>query len=333
MSEQANGPTSSGGSLALVMDVGGTSTRAALASRDGKLLWRDRAATNAQLGTDSIIAAIETLIRRGFSEAGDRQVAGVGLALAGPVDPKTGIMYSPPNLPMLDGVSFKSLLHGKVNAPIFVGNDATLAALGEYHYGAGAGAHTLVYLTVSTGIGGGIVVNGQPIWGAHGMAGELGHMTIDRHGAGCKCGHVGCLESLASGTAVADRARELAEKKSGSVLAEMVSGRLERISSQMVFEAAAREDPIAVEVVEHAALALGAGLVNILHIFDPDVIVIGGGVSNDWHYLKPTVESYIQSNAMSHILKRGFKLITSLGDEIGLIGAAALVWQNTRDQG
>ena len=114
------------------------------------------------------------------------------MALAGPVDPKTGIMYSPPNLPMLDGVSFKSLLHGKVNTPIFVGNDATLAALGEYHYGAGAGAHTLVYLTVSTGIGGGIVVNGQPIWGAHGMAGELGHMTIDRHGAGCKCGHVGC---------------------------------------------------------------------------------------------------------------------------------------------
>ena len=329
MSEDTATSTGSGKSLALVMDVGGTSTRAALASRDGGLVWKDRVATDAHKGAESVIAAIEALIHRGFSEAGDRQVAGVGLALAGPVDPDTGIMYDPPNLPMLDGISFKTLLHGKVRAPIFVGNDATLAALGEYHYGSGAGAHTLVYLTVSTGIGGGVVVNGQPMWGAHGMAGELGHMTIDRYGDRCKCGHVGCLESLASGTAIANRARKLALEKNASALAEMVSGRLEQISSEMVFEAAADGDAIAVEVLEHAALSLGAGLVNILHIFNPDVIVIGGGVSNHWDYLRPAVETYIENNAMSHILKRGFKIVTSMGDEIGLLGAAALVWQST----
>ena len=314
--------------VALVMDLGGNWIRVALIAEDGELLWRERVPTVAQDERPAVIARMEALLHQAISRVGDRRVAGIGLGLASPVDPNTGIMHNPPNIPVLDGVSFKSLWGKSVQWPILVGNDATLAALGEYRYGAGAGAHTLVYMTISTGIGGGVVINGHPMMGAYGMAAELGHMCIDRNGPPCKCGGVGCLESFSSGTAIADTARRRLEAGVASTMADMVSGELGRISAEMVFEAAVRGDPVAREILEEAAQALGAGMVNILHIFNPDVIAIGGGVSGNWDYLQPTVRSYIEAHAMSHIQKLGFRLeISTLGDDIGLLGAAALVWQ------
>ena len=313
-----------------MLDVGGSWIRVALASRNGKLLWQDRVRTQAQeSGGAAVPARIEAQIERGRSEAADRRIAGIGLALAGPIDPKSGIMYSPPNIPSLDGVSFKELLKDKVESPVFVANDATLAALGEYRYGAGVGAHTLVYLTISTGIGSGVVIEGRPMMGANGMAGELGHMSVATGGPPCQCGNVGCLERLASGTAIADTAREMLTKGGPSVIRDLVSGDIARVSSATVFEAAERGDAPAREILEGVAQSLGAGLVNVLHIFNPDVIILGGGVSlNHWEYFRHDVEEYIRAHAMSHVLKLGYKLaLSSLGDDIGLLGAAAFVWQ------
>ena len=331
MSDDISGPSLHDGEpVALVMDVGGNWIRAALVTPGGDIIWRDRMPTMAQEDGQAVIGRIESMLDAAISHVGDREVAGIGLGLAGPIDPETGIMYSPPNIPGLDGVSFKSLWKNKVKWPVLVGNDATLAALGEYRYGAGVGAHTLIYLTVSTGIGGGIVVNGRPLMGVHGMAGELGHMCIDRHGPLCKCGSTaGCLESLASGTAIADTARRRLSEGGGSMLKDMVSGDLVSISAETVFEAAAQGDPLSRQILEDVAHSLGAGLVNILHIFDPDVIVIGGGVSRNWDYLQPSVQTYIEDHTMSHIQKMGFRLeVSSFGDDIGLLGAAALVWQS-----
>jgi len=319
--------------LALVMDLGGSWIRVALAIRSGHLLWHERMPTNAEEGGTAVISRVDALLQRGISRAEDRRIVGIGIAIAGPVDPETGIIYSPPHIPGLDGVSFKSLWGKRWDWPLLVGNDATLAALGEYHYGSGSGAHTLVYITISTGIGGGMVVNGRPLMGAHGMAGELGHMTVDRNGPRCKCGNIGCLEAIASGTSIAEAAQRRVQDVGPShasplLMMDMASGEMDRISAAMVFEAAKKGDSLSQEILEDVARAVGAGLVNILHAFNPDIIVIGRAVSHNWDYLWPGVQSYIEPHAMSHIRKLGFKLaVSSLGDDIGLLGAAALVWQ------
>ena len=330
MSDDTGGTSLHGeGPVALVMDVGGNWVRVALITPGGDIVWRDRIPTGARESGQAVIGRIESMRDAGVSHAGGREVAGIGLGLAGPIDPETGIMYNPPNIPGLDGVSFKSLWENRVKWPVLVGNDATLAALGEYRYGEGVGAHTLVYLTLSTGIGGGIVVNGRPLMGANGMAGELGHTCIDMNGPICKCGSTGCLEALASGTAIADTAKRRLLEGGDSMLMNMASGDPASISSATVFEAATLGDPISRKILDEVARSLGAGLVNILHTFNPDVIVIGGGVSLNWDYLQPSVRAYIEEHAMSHIQKLGFRLeVSSLGDDIGLLGAAALVWQS-----
>ena len=317
-----------GDPVAVVMDMGGTWIRVALATRDGELIWKDRTPTNAGGGADAIIRSAEQLLRQAVQEAGSRSISGIGAGMAGPVDPHTGIMHSPPNLRALDGISPKSVLADRLKRSILVGNDATLAALGEYTYGQGAGARTLVYMTISTGIGGGMVIDGSPLMGAHGMAGELGHMVVDPNGPSCSCGGSGCLEALASGTAIAERARGLIQNGGTSSISRMASGDTEGITAAMVFAAAEAGDSLARCVLDDAARALGVGLVNILHIFDPDVIVLGGGVSGNWEYLRPAVQSYIESHAMPHVFRAGYRLLVSgLGDDIGLLGAAALVWR------
>ena len=171
--------------------------------------------------------------------------------------------------------------------------------------------------------------------GANGMAGELGHMSVATGGPPCQCGNVGCLERLASGTAIADTAREMLTKGGPSVIRDLVSGDIARVSSATVFEAAERGDAPAREILEGVAQSLGAGLVNVLHIFNPDVIILGGGVSlNHWEYFRHDVEEYIRAHAMSHVLKMGYKLaLSSLGDDIGLLGAAAFVWQEVDGAG
>ena len=314
-------------SVALAMDLGGTWIRAALVTQAGNIIWQERTPTNPGDAKEAIVGRINDAISRGLSAAQDNTLAGVGLALAGPVDPRTGILYAPPNLLQLDGVSFKNIWQERGKWPVFTGNDATVAALGEYTYGSGVGSRTLIYITLSTGIGGGIVVDGRPMDGAYGMAGEIGHMCIDRNGPLCKCGHRGCLESYASGTAIGETAQRLVKARTDSMLVNMVSGDLSKISAQHVFQAARAGDVVSQELLDDVSQALGVGLVNILHLFNPDIIVIGGGVSQSWDCLWPTVDRYIQTNAMAHIRKMGFQVVvTSLGDDIGLLGAAAMVW-------
>ena len=317
------------GPFALAIDLGGTWVRAALVARAGRIAWRGRVLTGSQEPRDVIVGRVNDLISEALSgKAGDK-VAGIGIAVASPVDPDTGIMYAPPNLMHLDGVSFKKIWSDKGRWPVLTGNDATLAALGEYTYGAGKESKTLVYITQSTGIGGGIVADGRLVEGAHGMAGEIGHMCIDASGPLCKCGHRGCLESYASGTAIAEAARSLAQSRTDSVLADMVDGDLGELTSEHVFQAARAGDETSGEILGRVSQAMGVGLVNVLHLFNPDTIVMGGGVSQNWDYLRPMVEEYLQGNSMEHIRKLGYRIVvTSLGDDVGLLGAAALVWSH-----
>ena len=323
--------------VAVAMDWGGTWTRAAVVDRSGNFLWQSRVANPKGGSQTQLLESADALLREAIDWCGEYSIAGVGLAIAGPVDPATGILYDPPNLRVLDGVSLKSRWEPMVAYPVWVGNDANLAALGEFHYGAGRDAtgqgrapRTLAYITVSTGIGGGVVDREQVFVGANGVAVEIGHMTIDQRETApqCQCGNHGCLESLASGTAIARMARA---KLAGSASTEsvMASEAIETLSSESVFKAAAQGDKLALDVLEGAVQALSVGLSNVLHVFNPDLVVLGGGVSaglNDLDYL-PRIKSLMLKRAMSQRHK-AFRLVPSqLGDGVGMVGAAAMVWQ------
>ncbi len=219
---------------------------------------------------------------------------------------------------------------------MWVGNDANLAALGEFHFGVGLYAsievsppRTQVYVTVSTGIGGGVVDRERLFLGANGLAVEIGHMVIDRSASApaCQCGNRGCLEALASGTAIARTARSRVTETEGHSSA-LASGEVEAITSETVFQAAVQGDGLALNILEDVVDALSVGLTNALHLFNPDLVVLGGGVTvglTDLNFL-PRIESLMLQRAMSQRHK-DFRLAASrLGDNVGMVGAAALVW-------
>ena len=233
-------------------------------------------------------------------------------------------------------MSLKEAWESELGFPVLVGNDATLAALGEFTYGAGLEArqfrpesNSLVYITVSTGIGGGVIDRGRLMQGAQGLAGEVGHMVIDRRPDApmCQCGNRGCLEALASGTAIAIRAREKAAEpgNKGCALSALEPG---LITAERVLEAAGEGDSVAWGILDDVLDALSVGMTNLLHLFNPDLVVMGGGVTFGLVRmgLLPRIYSQMQQRAMTDG-HRSFQLIPSrLGDAPGMLGAASLVW-------
>ena len=323
--------------LALAMDWGGTWARAALIDREGRLLWKDRVANAAGATQDDLLAAAGSLLQGAQAQAGDRSIAGAGIALAGSIDAASSMLLSSPNLPALNGANLPELWGPMLGLPVWVGNDANLAALGEYHYGAGRpqppnheAARTLVYLTFSTGVGGGIVDRGVVFTGAAGAAGEVGHMTIDARAdsPACNCGNNGCLEALTSGTAIGRAAQaRLGDATPGAPLQQAYESDA-TVTSEAVFAAAARGDVVAIEVVDAAVGAMIVGLGNVLNLFNPDVVVIGGGVTQGLVALGLVehIEVGMRRRAMSSG-QRAFRLsVATLGENEGMVGAASLVW-------
>lgn len=321
--------------VALAMDWGGTWNRIAVVDRQGEILWQSRQPNAPGADRAQLLAAGAGLIEQARDWCGDRAIAGLGIAVAGPVDAATGTLLDPPNLPALNGVSLKDHWAPALPFPVHIGNDANLAALGEYRYGAGLAARreqntaaTLVYVTVSTGIGGGVIDQGRLFLGANGMAAEIGHQVVERSNAAaqCQCGAQGCLESLASGTAIARIARRRAAAPGAN--SELSARSAEEITAESVFAAAGRGDPLAGEIVEDAIQTLAVGLVNVLHLYNPDLLVMGGGVSAGLvrQGLLPHLNTLMLERAMSDG-HRNFRLVPSrLGDAAGMLGAAALVW-------
>jgi len=313
--------------LCIAMDLGGTKMRVALIDRTGDLIQRDSEPTLANQSREQTLERLTSIITRLVSSTGDRKLVGIVASLASLVDPVTGTMNNPPNLPGWDNFSLKPLLEATFNLPFWAANDATLGAIGEHACGIGQGISNLLYITVSTGIGGGIIVNGSPFLGSRGFAGELGHMSIDRNGPSCACGNRGCLEMFASGTAIARFARERLENGETSLILEMAGKDITNVNSKMVMEAADRRDPLGVELIEQFARDLGLGLVNLIHIFDPQMIIIGGGVSQSSRTYSAALDATIRSNVIPH-LKEHINVVTSvLGDDASLLGAATLAFQ------
>jgi glucokinase len=322
--------------LVVAVDLGGTQIRTAVLR--GKTLYsRVGLLTGKNPTPERIIPRVYAAVQEAIDKAdrGNEPIAGIGIAAPGPLDYKTGVIYTPPNLPAWRGVPLGDMMMQRFGLPVFVENDAHAAGLGEYLFGAGRGCGDMVYLTISTGIGGGIISNGRIMEGASGTAGELGHMTVDWRGERCSCGNIGCLEAIASGTAIARQANEaLAAGRADDLLVFLKSQQPEaEITARVVAAAAAAGIISAQVIIMRAAEALGVGLVNIIHSLNPEVIVLGGGVTQMGDLLLEPALRLVRERTMSVPRTAARITLAELGVNTGLIGAGALIYYYSRGDG
>lgn len=348
--------------LVIGLDLGGTQIRAAVL-RGARIQARAATLTGGEPTPEKVLPRIYTTIQQALDGAGATpdEIVGIGVSAPGPLNNRTGTLYAPPNLPTWNGVPLRDILREKYGRPVCVEHDANAAALGEYRFGAGQGSKNIVYLTVSTGIGAGMIIDGRILEGVNGTAGELGHMTIDWRGERCTCGNIGCLEVLASGTAIARKANEAIASAQGVELLAFARTMLEhtttvpdkhalptqdlstqpldaspipgldnapegelKMTARTVARAAEAGIPVARAIIDSAAEALGVGLVNILHIFSPEIIILGGGVMKMGSMLIEPALKIVQERTMRANLAGARIVLAQLGGNAGLIGAGAL---------
>ena len=292
--------------------------------------------TLADEGADAVVnriaSMIEKVIAQTISETGAvrSDFAGVGIGSPGPLDREKGIVIVTPNLgwrnfPLRDEVA------NRVGLPASLDNDANCATLGEWWCGAAKGGRHVVGLTIGTGIGGGLILDGRLFHGASDVAGEIGHTTIDSTGRRCKCGNYGCLEAYASGPAIAERAREALAGGEPSTLLELVGGDLTRITAQLVYEASKQDDDVARQVVRETANFLGAGVANLLNIFNPDVVVIAGGVTQAGEPLFEPLRAEVRRRAFRPAVEACRIVPGTLKGSAGVVGAVATFKQQVLD--
>jgi glucokinase len=247
-------------------------------------------------------------------------VCAIVAAAPGWVNPQLGIVYTCPNIPGWDNLPLAQILHDRFGVPVKLGNDANLAALGEWRYGAGRGHHNLIYLTISTGIGGGVIIDDRMLLGAHGIAAEMGHVTVIPDGPMCGCGQRGHLEAVGSGTAIGRYVAEQLAQGVPSSLSEIVNP-----TGRDISEAAEHGDPLAKAALGRAGTHIGHAIANFLHIFNPSMIILGGGVSRSGPFLLEPLRAGIAERIISPEYLHGLVITTAeLGDDAGLLGAVAL---------
>jgi glucokinase len=312
----------------LVADIGGTKILVALFDSEGKMLAGESRPTLAEEGVAAVIERLGSYVLEllGKKNLHPSELAGIGIACAGGIDTGRGAVVTPsPNLPDWSDVPLMDIVHRRFGVITFLLNDASAAALGEHRYGAGKGVNNLVLFTLGTGIGGGIIVEGKLYLGAVGGAGELGHMTVDSHGPRCGCGNTGCLEMLASGRAIERDAVDRLRQGAGSSLADLAGGEIEKITAAQVGAAARSGDPLACDILSRAAYYLGVGMVNIVNIFNPEMVIIGGGMAELGDILLEPGRRMVAERAFS-VSSRAVRIVTAqLGNEAGVYGAAAFV--------
>lgn len=319
--------------LVVAVDIGGTKILTAVFAPDGKMLAKSTHFTLAGEGKNAVVGRVASSIESLLSDNNLRlpQIGAVSIACAGGIDTGRGVVVTPsPHLPDWVEVPLaeiiKILLGG---VKTFVLNDASAAALGEHRYGVGRGVKDLVLLTLGTGIGGGIIAAGKLYLGAVGGAGELGHMTIAADGPKCGCGNTGCLEMLASGSAIErDAIGRLKAGEKSSVM-DMVSGELDKVTAEIVGQAARSGDRLARAVIDRAAYYLGIGLVNVTNIFNPELIIIGGGMAEMGEMIIGPGRKMVAERAFSVSGRAVRIVIAGLGNEAGVYGAAAFALDST----
>lgn len=312
----------------VAVDLGGTKIIAALVSADGRMLFEQRITTDAHAGLDVVVgrlfSAIDLVIEKSSLSLSD--LHGISVAAAGSMDLEKGIITLSPNLPGWRDVPLRDIVHDHYKIDSYLVNDAQAAALGEHRFGVGRGTRYLVLLTLGTGIGGGIIINGRLYNGVKGSGGEIGHMTIDLRGPRCACGNVGCLEVMASGTAVARDTVARITSGAKTALLDMVGGDLRLITAEKVGIAARSGDPLCREIIATAAGYIGVGLVNLTNIFNPEMIVLGGGMSSLGDMLLEPACKLVKERAFPLSAATVRIVLAELGNDAGVYGAAAFAF-------
>jgi glucokinase len=310
----------------LGLDVGGTKLAGGVVAGNGAVLSMEVAPSRVDEGPDAMIDRHLDLGRTAVSAAGVpwSQIRAVGIACGGPLDPFAGIIQSPPGLPGWDEVPLVAKVAAALRRPTVVDNDATACAIAEWWFGAGRerGVSNLVYLTISTGVGGGLILDGRVYRGAAGNAGELGHLTVDYLGRQCGCGRRGCLEAYASGPQIAARARERIAGGGESSLAGLAE-----VTASDVATAAAAGDPVASEVWDETTAMLGSAVANVLDVFNPELVVLGGGVTRAGDQLLIPVREAALRQAMAPARDAADIVLAGLGEELGVVSAATVAFE------
>lgn len=311
------------------VDLGGTSINVGVVPVDGGTVLGMRSMpTEAHRGAKLVVDRMVGMIRDAMRDArregalSDGAFLGIGLGSPGPLDRETGTVLETPNLGWRN-FPLRDLIANEVGLEAVLDNDANAATLGEWWLGAARGVDTLIGVTLGTGIGGGIVLDGHVYHGTSDVAGEIGHMTIDSTGRKCNCGNYGCLEAYASGPAIAARAVEGLNAGAASLLPDMVGGELDRITAETVYEAIVAGDPYAAEVMRETARFLGTGIANLINVLNPEMIVISGGVTRAGDHLFEPLRAEVRRRAFREASETCRIVSSELGDMAGVIGAAA----------
>jgi glucokinase len=312
----------------LAGDVGGTNLRIAAVSRDGSVLRQFTEPTPKDGTSVDLVEAVHRVAQQCIdTEPGSLTPAAFGLAIAALVNPIQGRILSSPNLPQLNGLVLADAISEKLQLKVVIENDATAAAIGEHWLGSSRGATTSVFVTLGTGVGGGLILDGQVFRGVDGTAGEVGHICVEPEGHPCGCGSRGCVEQYASATAIVRVATERLQDNSRSSLKDLTG-----FTSKDVYDAASSGDAVAAETFAVMGRYLGIALAGLVDVLNPELIVIGGGAAGSWDHFIDHLRSEIDARAFRHPAQRVHVVRASLGGKAGILGAARVALNSIEGQ-
>jgi glucokinase len=310
--------------VAFAVDLGGTNIRGAIVTREGEIQYFRNVRTAVRGGVYAIVDQIVALAEEVFEEHGSRLTAGIGVVAPGPLEPKAGIVRFAPNLPGWENVPLSRLLEERLQIPVVLGNDGNCAALGESMFGAGRDVDNLIYLALGTGLGAGIIHQGQLIEGVAGVGGEVGHVSIDPNGSRCTCGGIGCMEAYIGGWAIA-RHGEMAVHSERSTLIREIAGE-GQITAEVIARAAQQGDRAAIDIFARGARALAVGIGGLVNVFNPEKIIIGGGLARAGDLILEPFRTSLPNYCMLPIYRHVSVVPSALETNTGLYGAAANVF-------
>jgi len=312
---------------AVGLDLGGTFIKVGLVSENGEILKKEQFPTKAEEEKKEVILQqMEKAVDFAIDEySGKKEIAGIGIGTPGLVD-NNGIVFEAPNLPGWTNLPLKKIFEEKYHLPIAVENDVNSITWGEYSFGAGKGCRTMICITLGTGLGGGIVINGQLLRGATFSAVEIGHITIDYKGPECKCGSIGCIERFVGRDYIVERAIKAIKKEEKTLIYDLAGGEIEKITPKIISEAYKKGDKLAEEIWIDVGVCLGAMFASLVNLINPDRIVIGGGISQVGEVLFDTVKKTIRERTMKKLSENVEVFPAGLGVDAGIISGAALIF-------
>jgi glucokinase len=311
--------------LAIGVDLGATTVKTGIVSRDGKLLYHSKMPSHAEQGPEAVVRQIHASVREALTHTGGQSVAGIGIGSPGVVNDQ-GVVQAPPNFVRWDSVPLRSEIQKLFNGiSIQVENDANTAGIAEAQFGAGRNFPNFLFVIWGTGVGGGIILNRQIYRGPTGGAGEIGHICIDHNGPACNCGSRGCVEAYVGQRYLSKRTEEKLKSRPQSKILKLVGGDVSKIEPYFIAQAAHEGDALAQEILVEAGTLLGVALAGVMNTLDFRVSIIGGGISAAGDVVMPAILESVKAHVLKP-LKPGIRVIPAqLGNDAGILGAAGLV--------